>query len=82
MEAALEADDVPLFSVLYLHGPGGIGKSSLLEVFAEIARSKGADVLSVDGRFLEPTRTAAEEPSSEFCTVRTSDAWARPASSS
>ncbi|MFN2506069.1 MAG: hypothetical protein ABR540_17915 [Acidimicrobiales bacterium] len=34
---ALEASDPP-FSVLYLHGPGGIGKKTLLEILGDTAR--------------------------------------------
>ena len=57
-EAALEAEGGPTFSILYLHGPGGVGKSSLLEVFAEVARSNGANVVPVDGRSTVPTPAA------------------------
>ncbi|MFE3442624.1 AAA family ATPase [Nocardia sp. NPDC059180] len=50
---ALECDE-PLFSVLYLYGPGGIGKSSLLEVIADSASATGAIVVRLDGRELAP----------------------------
>ncbi len=48
----------PTGSVLYFHGPGGIGKTSLLEVFAEIAAEAGARVAALDGRELAPTPAA------------------------
>jgi hypothetical protein len=49
--AALHADGPP-FSVLHLHGPGGIGKTSLLEVLRELASTEGATVVHLDGRLL------------------------------
>ncbi|MFI1164514.1 AAA family ATPase [Streptomyces sp. NPDC020801] len=41
--------------VLYLHGPGGIGKSTLLRRFAQMARESGRRVVEVDGRTVSPT---------------------------
>jgi hypothetical protein len=41
--------------VLFVHGVGGIGKSSLLGAFAARARSAGAAVLEIDGCTTEPT---------------------------
>lgn len=46
---ALEAA-VPACSVLYLHGPGGIGKSTLLERLADEARARGVRCVRVDAR--------------------------------
>ncbi|MEU6783382.1 ATP-binding protein [Nonomuraea angiospora] len=40
-------------SVLYVHGPGGIGKSALLRRFAHEAAMAGRPVSMVDGRMLE-----------------------------
>lgn len=51
----------PPYSVLYLHGPGGIGKSSLLDVVAELAAGVGAAVVRLDGRDLTPTPSAVLE---------------------
>ena len=51
--AALAADEPP-FSVLYLHGPAGIGKTSLLDVLSGIAQAD-ATVIRLDGRDLVPT---------------------------
>lgn len=41
--------------VLYLHGPGGIGKSALLKWFAGAARAAGRLVVEVDGRTVPAT---------------------------
>ncbi len=53
-QAALAADELPFF-VLFIHGPGGVGKSSLLGQFARLAEQAGAAVASLDARNLEPT---------------------------
>ncbi|MGW3150954.1 ATP-binding protein [Streptomyces sp. NPDC001177] len=42
-------------AVLYLHGPGGIGKSALLRQLAQEAREAGRLVVEVDGRTVPPT---------------------------
>jgi ABC-type transport system involved in cytochrome c biogenesis ATPase subunit len=57
--SALAADTAP-FSVLYVHGPGGIGKSSLLQRFADDARQAGREVVRVDGRMVGPSPDAFE----------------------
>ena len=49
---ALEQDG-PL--VVHVHGIPGIGKSSLLEVYAQRARERGATVVRLDCRAMEPT---------------------------
>jgi hypothetical protein len=42
-----------LFSALWVHGPGGIGKSSLLRAYARAARAAGFSVAEVDcGRIM------------------------------
>lgn len=46
-------DDGP--RVVLLHGIAGVGKSALLSVFAEKARSHGAAVIALDCRTIEPT---------------------------
>lgn len=43
------------FPVHYLHGPGGIGKSTLLRRFAREARRAGRQVVEADGRTVVPT---------------------------
>ena len=53
--AALDAAEPP-FSVLWVTGPGGIGKSSFLDRVAEQAEeSRGASVVRLDGRELAPS---------------------------
>ncbi|GAA5086101.1 ATP-binding protein [Thermocatellispora tengchongensis] len=47
-------------SVLYVHGPGGIGKSALLRRFAQEAAVAGWSVARVDGRTLDPSPAAFE----------------------
>ncbi|GAB7052036.1 hypothetical protein JCM9534A_71620 [Catenuloplanes indicus JCM 9534] len=44
--------------VLGLHGPGGIGKSTLLRRLADEARDAGRTVSEVDGRTIEPSPAA------------------------
>jgi len=46
------------FSVLYLHGPGGVGKSTLLTAMAEAAAGLGAAPVRVDARLTDPTPAA------------------------
>lgn len=53
------AADAPL--VAYLHGPGGIGKSSLLRHSARQARLAGREVVHVDARFLNADPRRLEE---------------------
>ncbi|MDX1413348.1 MAG: hypothetical protein R3293_04105 [Candidatus Promineifilaceae bacterium] len=50
--SALAASELP-FAVLYLYGPGGIGKTSLLREYAYIAQHLGRRVCRLDGRSLE-----------------------------
>ena len=52
---ALDGGGSSPFSVMYVHGPGGIGKTSLLDVFGEMARDADAVVVRLDGRDLAPS---------------------------
>lgn len=45
--------DSPL--VVHIHGIGGVGKSALLEAFSAQARGRGAKVVILDCRLIEPT---------------------------
>ncbi|MEU8986189.1 ATP-binding protein [Streptomyces sp. NPDC048558] len=47
-------------AVLYVYGPGGTGKSTLLHRFADEARAAGRRVLRVNARELEPSASAFE----------------------
>lgn len=53
LRAALDADELP-FLVTFIHGPGGIGKSRLLQTLFASA-SPGTRVLLLDCRDVEPT---------------------------
>lgn len=46
------------FTVLFVHGCGGIGKSSLLDMMADMAGAAGTTVIRVDGKALPPTLEA------------------------
>lgn len=50
--SALLADPPP-FVVLYLHGPGGVGKTSLLRECARVAVDCGRPIVHVDGRNIQ-----------------------------
>lgn len=52
LRAAL-AEDPPPFAVLHLYGPGGVGKSALLDRFAALAEAAGRPVTRLDGRELD-----------------------------
>lgn len=52
--AALAADQ-PDFAVLHIHGPGGVGKTALLQRFAGDARTQGRRTVLLDGREVEPS---------------------------
>jgi hypothetical protein len=46
--------------VLFVHGPGGIGKTTLLTQFGARARAAGRDVVHVDGREVDPSAEGME----------------------
>ncbi len=54
LRAALVAPELPFF-VLYVFGPGGIGKTSLLREYGHIARELGVASVLIDGRDVEPS---------------------------
>ena len=49
--------DMPVV-VVFVHGPGGCGKTALLRQFAELSRDAGAAVTSLDARELPPVPDA------------------------
>ena len=51
----------PTFATLFLHGPGGIGKSTLLHRLADDAEALGRTVIRVDGRVAEDSVAAFTE---------------------
>jgi hypothetical protein len=57
---ALESPEPP-FLLLHLHGPPGIGKTRLLDIFARLAADAGASVVRLDGRDLLPSPPAVLE---------------------
>ncbi|WP_307160931.1 AAA family ATPase [Streptomyces rishiriensis] len=59
------APDAPL--VVYLHGPGGIGKSSLVRYAARQAELAGRRVVHVDGRLLDADPRRLEEAAALAC---------------
>ena len=68
VRAALDSPRPP-FSVLYLYGPGGIGKTSLLDEVADLAVGAGSVLVRLDGacrRDREKRRVAACHPPSTF----------------
>jgi len=54
---ALESAEPPI-SLLHVHGPAGIGKTSLLDIYAGLAAEAGASVVRLDGRDLLPSPPA------------------------
>lgn len=51
----------PPFALLHIHGPPGIGKTRLLDVFTALATDAGARVVRLDGRDLLPTPPAMRQ---------------------
>jgi hypothetical protein len=49
------SEDNPPACVVFVHGPGGIGKSTLLREFQRRAAAQGWDCFHVEGRELSPT---------------------------
>jgi AAA ATPase-like protein len=54
------AGETPPFAVLHLHGPGGVGKTALLQRFAREARAAGREAIVVDGHAVEASPAAFE----------------------
>src|SRR6476620_11476532 len=56
-QRALVAPDLP-FAVLYIYGPGGIGKTTLLGEFLLASEHAGVPAIVLDGRDIEATPRA------------------------
>lgn len=54
LESALTATDLP-FSILYIYGPGGIGKTTLLGEFKSVADQVQIPAVFLDARHIEPS---------------------------
>ncbi|HZB75667.1 MAG TPA: AAA family ATPase, partial [Solirubrobacteraceae bacterium] len=54
VRTALAASEPP-FAVLFVHGPGGVGKSALLRAAADVAQELGVPAADVDLRAVEPS---------------------------
>jgi hypothetical protein len=67
--AALDDAIDPPFSVLHVHGPGGIGKTSLLQALGVIAAGAGATVACLDGRDLQPSPVSVLEALEETLAI-------------
>jgi hypothetical protein len=52
--SALREPDRP-FAVLHIYGPGGVGKTALLNEYARVAAEAGWPVILLDGRNVEPS---------------------------
>ena len=53
--ASALADPEPPFALLYVHGPGGVGKTVLLGEFDRLAAEAGVPAVGLDGRNLDPS---------------------------
>jgi hypothetical protein len=51
-------DSQPSFSVLFVHGPGGVGKTALLMAIADLCEADGAPATRLDLRTIEPSPPA------------------------
>jgi hypothetical protein len=70
-QKALTQTELP-FCVAYVHGPGGVGKSSLLRAWSLAATSIGATLLAIDARNLDGS------PASLLAAIRASAVAAQP----
>jgi hypothetical protein len=56
-QSALYAEELP-FQLLYIYGPGGIGKTTLLNEFHQACREAQVPAYSIDARNIEPSPEA------------------------
>ena len=69
---AIETPESPI-ALLHLYGPPGIGKTTLLDVYADLAAEAGATVVRLDGRELLPAPHAVLEALGEVLDVPSAD---------
>jgi hypothetical protein len=72
-EAGLRSTEAP-FAVLYVHGPGGVGKSTLLDMMAARAEQMRVSVVRLDGRALTVSPESVLEALRERLEVPPGDA--------
>ena len=60
LSQALEAERLP-FHILYLHGPGGVGKTTLMREFQHRSEKARVRTVYLDARDIEPTPAAFME---------------------
>ncbi|UOX89243.1 ATP-binding protein [Amycolatopsis sp. FBCC-B4732] len=70
-EVALFRDALGAPGVLFVHGVGGVGKSALLDVFADVAAEKGFEPVRVDARHLALGRAALPAPAGDVLLIDT-----------
>ena len=58
---AVACDPASPIAVALVHGPGGIGKSTLLERVKRLSSERGVPVVEIDARLVEPTPPALLE---------------------
>jgi AAA ATPase-like protein len=57
----------PPFSVLWVHGPGGVGKTTLLDALADAAADAGLAAVALDLRGIEPSPPAFRAELARAC---------------
>ena len=75
---ALESSPPP-FAVLFVHGPGGVGKTALLRTLGEAAEAAGVPVTHVDMRSIAPSPPAFKEAAGDEPRVLLLDSYERGA---
>ncbi|MFI5931995.1 hypothetical protein [Actinoplanes sp. NPDC051494] len=70
-EVAVFRDALGAPGVIFVHGAGGVGKSALLDVFADLATEKGLDPVRVAARHLALAREALPAPAGDLLLIDT-----------
>ena len=73
---ALAADHTP--TVLHVHGPGGVGKTTLLREFARMAADAGRPVVALDARHMRPSKRGVLQAFGEALACEVQDAGRIP----